>query len=371
VTTSQLLVGLLLAALVWLAARWQRRFSGERRRRRLEDALKHLFEQEYRGRRGSLSSLAGALRLTDNRVVPLVGQMQQQGLLLAHGQEFQLTPEGERFALQIVRAHRLLERYLADEARLPLGKVHAVAERREHALSKADVERLSASLGHPLVDPHGDPIPSREGKVAPAEGTPATAWPADTTGRVVHLEDEPEISFAQIIAEGLRVGQLLRIIDSTPERIVLSDGENEFRLAPAVAANVFLAPAPDAVTDPSVVRLHRPDHGQRLRQLHLVDRTGRHDGPRPAARHARVGGGQSVRRRRWFADRAAGANPVRLLLGSADAAGAGSLLLAPGFGPEGHPRPVRQQHRPATQPALHLHLHGAVHPRHPQDDERA
>jgi DtxR family Mn-dependent transcriptional regulator len=271
VTTSQLLVGLLLAALVWLAARWQRRFSGERRRRRLEDALKHLFEQEYRGRRGSLSSLAGALRLTDNRVVPLVGQMQQQGLLLAHGQEFQLTPEGERFALQIVRAHRLLERYLADEARLPLGKVHAVAERREHALSKADVERLSASLGHPLVDPHGDPIPSREGKVAPAEGTPATAWPADTTGRVVHLEDEPEISFAQIIAEGLRVGQLLRIIDSTPERIVLSDGENEFRLAPAVAANVFLAPAPDAVTDPSVVRLSDLNRGDRAEIVGLDD----------------------------------------------------------------------------------------------------
>lgn len=270
-TTSQLLVGLLLAALVWLAARWQKRFSGERHRRRLEDALKHLFEQEYRGRRGSLSSLAGALRLSDNRVVPLVGQMQQQGLLIAHGQEFQLTPDGERFALQIVRAHRLLERYLADEARLPLGKVHAVAERREHALSKADVERLSASLGHPLVDPHGDPIPSREGIVAPAEGTPATAWPADTTGRVVHLEDEPEISFAQIIAEGLRVGQLLRIIDATPERVVLSDGENEFRLAPAVAANVFLAPAPDAVTDPSVIRLSDLKRGDRAELVGLDD----------------------------------------------------------------------------------------------------
>lgn len=253
--TTQLLFGAALLVLGWLAMTWQRRLSVEWRRRRLEDALKHLFEQEYRGRRGTLSSLAGALRLADNRVVPLVGQMQQQGLLVAHGQEFQLTPDGERFALQVVRAHRLLERYLADEARLPLGKVHAVAERREHKLSRTDVERLSASLGHPSVDPHGDPIPSREGEVAPAEGTPATAWPADTTGRVVHLEDEPEISFAQIIAEGLRVGQLVRIVDSTPERLVLSDGENEFRLAPAVAANVFLAPAPDAVTDPSVIRL--------------------------------------------------------------------------------------------------------------------
>jgi DtxR family Mn-dependent transcriptional regulator len=154
-----------------------------------------------------------------------------------------------------VRAHRLLERYLVDEARLPLGKVHAVAEQREHGLSTADVDRLSASLGHPLVDPHGDPIPSREGEVAPATGTSATAWPENTTGRIVHLEDEPEISFAQIIAEGLRVGQVVRVVESTPERLVLSDGESEFKLAPAVAANVFLAPAPDATIDRSVLRL--------------------------------------------------------------------------------------------------------------------
>ena len=181
--------------------------------------------------------------------------MQAQGLLATHGQEFQLTPDGERLALQIVRAHRLLERYFADEARLPLRDVHAAAERREHSLSPADVDRLSASLGHPTLDPHGDPIPTREGAVAPATGTPATSWPADTTGRIVHLEDEPEISFAQIVAEGLRVGQLVRIIESTPERIVLTDGENEFTLAPAVAANVFLAPDAEPAADAGVIRL--------------------------------------------------------------------------------------------------------------------
>jgi DtxR family Mn-dependent transcriptional regulator len=217
-----------------------------RDRRRLEDALKHLFEQEYRGRRATLSSLAGTLRLPDRAVVALVGRMQAQELLTVDGQEFQLTADGRQLALQIVRAHRLLERYFADEARLPLKKVHAAAERREHTISPADVERLSASLGHPSVDPHGDPIPTAEGAVAPASGTPVTSWARDVTGRVVHLEDEPEISFAQIVAEGIRVGQLVRVIESTPERIVLSDGENEFKLAPAVAANVFLAPAPDA-----------------------------------------------------------------------------------------------------------------------------
>ena len=251
--------GTLLVFLVAAAALavwgWRRAGLPARTRRALEDALKHLFEQEYRGRRGSLTSLAGALHWRDRDVVALVGRMQSQGLLATHGQEFQLTTAGERMALQIVRAHRLLERYFADEARLPLRDVHAAAERREHSLSPADADRLSASLGHPSVDPHGDPIPTREGEMPPATGTPATSWPADTTGRIVHLEDEPEISFAQILAEGLRVGQRVRIVESTPERVRLSDGENEYTLAPAVAANVFLAPTNEPATEAGVMRL--------------------------------------------------------------------------------------------------------------------
>ncbi len=257
---------LLLLALValsgWAGYRWRRRHTAQRDRQHLEDALKHLFEQEYRGRSGTTASLAGVLRLRDAAVVALLARMQTRGLVTTHGAEFRLTPEGERLALQIVRAHRLLERYFADEARLPLSRVHAAAERTEHRLSAEQVDRLSASLGHPSVDPHGDPIPSREGEVSPPSGTPATDWPADTPGRIVHLEDEPEISYAQIVAEGLHLGQTVRIVDSTPARLLLSDGENEFRLAPAVAANVFLAPAPHAEGAAGVVRLSDLATGQ-------------------------------------------------------------------------------------------------------------
>jgi DtxR family Mn-dependent transcriptional regulator len=224
---------------------WLRRRGGEARtRRRVEDALKHLFDLEYRGRRASLSSLSGTLRLADDQVLRLVARMQALGLVRANGQEFDLTPDGERLALQVVRAHRLLERYFADEARLPLSQIHAAAERREHSLSPGEVDRLAAALGHPEFDPHGDPIPSRDGAVPPASGTPVTSWPAETSGRIVHLEDEPAIAFAQIVAAGLRVGQTVRVLQTTAERVLLTDGENEYRLAPAVAANVFLAPAP-------------------------------------------------------------------------------------------------------------------------------
>lgn len=259
---TELLLLALVALVGWTGYQWRRRHTAQRDRQHLEDALKHLFEQEYRGRSGTTASLAGVLRLRDAAVVALLGRMQARGLVTAHGAEFRLTPEGERLALQIVRAHRLLERYFADEARLPLSRVHAAAERTEHRLSAQQVDRLSASLGHPSIDPHGDPIPTRDGSVSPPAGTPATDWPADTPGRVVHLEDEPEISFAQIVAEGLHLGQIVRIVDSTPERLLLSDGENEFRFAPAVAANVFLGPAPEAAGVAGVMRLSEMPRGQ-------------------------------------------------------------------------------------------------------------
>jgi DtxR family Mn-dependent transcriptional regulator len=237
------LVALAVLLAAALLVRMIDRREATRRRARIEDALKHLFDQEYRGRKGSFTSLGGVLRLDDRRLMQLLARMQQQGLVVASGQEFQLTAEGERVARQVVRAHRLLERYFADEARLPLRDVHAAAERREHALTPDQVDALSASLGHPRRDPHGDPIPGRDGAIPTADDTPVTAWPPDRFGRITHLEDEPPLAFAQILAEGLRIGQVVKIIESNPERIVLTDGEGEFRLAPAVAANVFLAPA--------------------------------------------------------------------------------------------------------------------------------
>jgi DtxR family Mn-dependent transcriptional regulator len=241
--TILILSACVVAAVVALLRPRLRRRETLRRRTETEDALKHLFDQEYRGRRGSFASIGGTLRMDDKRLMQLLGRMQQQGLVAAHGQDFQLTTDGERVARQIVRAHRLLERYFADEARLPLRDVHAAAERGEHSLTPDEIDALDASLGHPRLDPHGDPIPARDGELSPAGDIPLTAWPLERAGRITHLEDEPPLAYAQILAQGLQIGQVVRILESTPERIVLTDGENEFRLAPAVAANVFLAPA--------------------------------------------------------------------------------------------------------------------------------
>ncbi len=247
-------LGLLLAWIFWPRHGLRAILSGwleARRRREIEDALKHLLSREQQGRHASPESLAGTLQISRAAALRLIARMEAQGLLQTRGRELHLTPDGERWAIHVVRAHRLLERYLADEARLPLEKVHREAERREHRLTPADLDRMAAALGHPRFDPHGDPIPTPGAPPLPDRGTPITAWPTDTPARVVHLEDEPPLAYAQLLAAGVRLGQVVRVLESAPQRLVLSDGEQEIRLAPAVAANVYVEPVPEAVPRPA------------------------------------------------------------------------------------------------------------------------
>ncbi|HET7145425.1 MAG TPA: FeoA domain-containing protein [Anaerolineales bacterium] len=221
-------------------------YRAAQEREQVEDALKHLLDREQQGRQASPESLAGALDLHRSRVTSLIENMETQGLLESRGADVHLTTQGERWALHVVRAHRLWERYLTDEARMPLEKIHGESERREHSFTEAQLNDLDAALGHPTRDPHGDPIPSREGILLKAEGMPLTSWQAEGPVRIVHLEDEPAIAFEQILAAGLRLGQTIRILDRSPKRILLTDGETEYRLAPTVAANVSVAALPES-----------------------------------------------------------------------------------------------------------------------------
>lgn len=248
-----------------------RNWQGARQREQVEDALKHLLDREQQGRHASPESLAGSLDLPRAKATALIASMEAQGLVESRGAELHLTAEGERWALHVVRAHRLWERYLADEARMPLTKVHAEAHRQEHRLTDAQLDALDAALGHPLTDPHGDLIPTRQGNLPKAEGIPLTGWQADRPAKIVHLEDEPALAYQQIVAAGLRLGQTIRILESSPQRYVLSDGENEYRLAPAVAANVHVAPLPEGSFAPAgAIPLNELPHGRRA-QIVMLD----------------------------------------------------------------------------------------------------
>jgi DtxR family Mn-dependent transcriptional regulator len=234
------------------------------RREQIEDALKIVHSHAYEGRPATAEGLASELGLGRGPARRLTAVLHERGLVESRLDGLHLTPEGERWALQIVRAHRLWERYLAGEARLPLEQVHREAHRREHTLTPAEVDDLEIRLGYPDHDPHGDLIPTRGGELPQRRTTPLADWPENTPGIIVHLEDEPPIAYAQLLAEGLDLGQTVRVLEKTPDRVAISNGEREVRLAPAVARNVHLTPAPEAPSARAgVVALSRlPDRAE-------------------------------------------------------------------------------------------------------------
>jgi DtxR family Mn-dependent transcriptional regulator len=221
----------------------------------IEDALKHLHACEWDGYRATTDSLAGALGLAHRTAIKLCTRLQSQGWVRFAEDGLRLTPAGERLALQVIRAHRLWERYLADEARMPLTGVHAEADRREHQRDADAMSALDAAMGHPQTDPHGDPIPTAEGELPHRDSQPLTGWPVGEPATIVHLEDEPAAIFSQIAAQGLRPGQRIKVIEADEQRIVFTDEAETHVLAPVLAGNIFVVPAPPVPALTSIVPL--------------------------------------------------------------------------------------------------------------------
>ncbi len=226
---------------------WQRRKNRRNSQKVLiEDALKHLHHQRYKGKAVSLESLSGALEISRNRAAEVLVKLEKFGLIQSQQNEFELTEEGRLSALRIIRVHRLWERYFADETGLAETQWHHEAEKREHLTSPAEAEALAMQMGNPVHDPHGDPIPTSNGELPPHKGKPLTDLPLGEMARIIHLEDEPEALYAELVAQGLYPGMQIRVVSKSSERIhFIADGE-EIKLAPVVAANVTVLPLPNA-----------------------------------------------------------------------------------------------------------------------------
>jgi DtxR family Mn-dependent transcriptional regulator len=211
----------------------------------IEDTLKYIFKCERNQQTCSLEALAGALSTSTGKASEILALTQAKGLLEMSENRFRLTETGRVTATQIVRAHRLWEKYLADTTGYEESDWHQQAERLEHKLSQEELDRISASLGNPTHDPHGDPIPNRWGELVPHGGIPLTDLPSQTPARIVHIEDEPDVIYAQIVAEDLHPQMILEVDQITPNRIRFWSEDQEHVLAPIVAGNISVVPLVD------------------------------------------------------------------------------------------------------------------------------
>lgn len=246
-----------------LWSRW-RQTRSVNERVQAEDALKHLYNCKFEGRVPTVDGLAGALHLTRDAAVALLGRLEADGLVQVAAGRIELTAQGQTTAVHIIRAHRLWERYLAEETGFAQEEWHGRAEQQEHHISPEEADRLAAALGHPTHDPHGDPIPTAEGDLYDPGGQPLSAAPLDVPLRVVHVEDEPEVVYAQLVAAGIHPGMVVRVVESTPERVRFLSQGDEHVLAPIVAVNVSVAtlPEPAVAVEPGAKTLARLEPGE-------------------------------------------------------------------------------------------------------------
>ena len=232
----------LFAVLIFWPAKgifWQFK-TGKRNTERvlMEDTLKQLYDHEYRGGIGTLKSISGALHKDMDTVAEILDKLTQLGLTKLAENGFKLTADGKKYALRIIRTHRLWERYFADQTGLSESDWHKEAEQREHTTSPAEAEKMADQMGHPSFDPHGDPIPTAQGDMPPKKGDSLSNLEPGDLARITHIEDEPQAIYEQLIAEGLYPGMEIQIIDKTHQKIIFSAEGEEVVLAHIVANNI-------------------------------------------------------------------------------------------------------------------------------------
>ncbi len=206
----------------------------------IEDILKQLYHNENSGKEQNVNSLTGTLKFNDNLIINVIEKMALNDLIKIDGDVLKLTSSGRNYALRIVRVHRLWEKYLAEKTGFDKLEWHERAELKEHELDPEATNLLAIQLGNPRYDPHGDPIPTTSGEIKRLKGEFLSNVPVNTVGRIVHIEDEPDVIYRQILAEKIYIGSQIRVVENNKQRIVFYSEGEEFVLAPIVAANITI-----------------------------------------------------------------------------------------------------------------------------------
>jgi DtxR family Mn-dependent transcriptional regulator len=207
----------------------------------IEDVLKFLYHNQTSNNSVTTIDLTNTLPFSNSLIIESLKKMMDNELLTLEKDSYQLTTNGNEYALQIIRAHRLWEKYLSEKTGFHKEEWHERAEKKEHELSKSEINNLSNLLGNPKFDPHGDPIPTSKGKMVSKRGVILSSLKENTIGKIIHIEDEPDIIYKQILAENIHLYSTIRVIENNHTRVVFHSEGEQFVLAPIVAGNITVS----------------------------------------------------------------------------------------------------------------------------------
>lgn len=220
----------------------------------VEDYLKTIWMLQQVETPVSTSRIAERLELSAAAVTAMVKRLAQQKLL--HHEPYygvRLTAFGELAALRVIRRHRILELFLAEVLGYTWDRVHAEAERLEHAVSDHMIERLAGLLGKPERDPHGNVIPTVEGEMDVAVYSTLADMAPGETGCVVEVRVQESEQLRCLGSLDLYPGARVEIMDRVPREGPVSLMVNgTLRVVPWVLAEqVYIAPAENAEAEPT------------------------------------------------------------------------------------------------------------------------
>jgi len=213
----------------------------------VEDYLKAIYDLERDAQPAATNDIAERLAISPASVSGMMRRLAEQGLITHEPYRgARLTADGRRAALRTLRRHRILECYLTEVLGYPWDRVHDEAERLEHAASEELIERMADALGDPVHDPHGAPIPSREGVVEETSRRTLSDVGAGENVRVRMVMDDDGERLRYLAELGIRPGSIIRLLDRAPFdgpiTLWVGDGSGGVTRAvgPALAAQVFV-----------------------------------------------------------------------------------------------------------------------------------
>lgn len=209
----------------------------------LEEYLEAIYKLSERGevRPGALAEVMGVSAPT---VTATLSRLQAAGLIERPDGGVELTLAGRQAALDIVRRHRLAERFLVDVLGLAWDEVHDEACQLEHALSPRVQQALEKFMNNPAVCPHGHPIPSAEGVIASAvPGTPLCESSSGDEVEIVRIEDEEGELLSYLSSLGMFPGTAVRVCDVAPFRgpLLVEVGEARYALGRDIAEKIVVS----------------------------------------------------------------------------------------------------------------------------------
>jgi DtxR family Mn-dependent transcriptional regulator len=209
----------------------------------VEDYLKTIYMLREREGAATTTGIAAALEVTPASVTGMVKKLAELAVRHTPYQGVELTKSGEKIALEMVRHHRLLELFLIEALGYSWDEVHAEADLLEHVISEKFEERMAGRLGYPAVDPHGDPIPAKDGTLRALKERALLSLQAGESAHITHINDTNPEMLRYAASLGLTPATRLKLIEVGPfgGSLRVKVGKTEQAVGRELAAQIFVA----------------------------------------------------------------------------------------------------------------------------------